>query len=40
MNPKMAKQLQELPHGDGWIMVCEAGGGNAVGDSPGFLRII
>jgi len=29
-----------LLHGDRWIMVGEAGGGSAVGDSPGFLRII
>ena len=26
----------EHPHGGGWIMVGEAGGGSAVGDSPGF----
>ena len=32
--------IQELLHGGGWIMVGEAGGGSAVGDSPGFLRII
>ena len=32
--------MQELPHGAGWIMVGEAGGGSAVGESRCFPAII